>query len=313
MSKVMCYGNGTHRSAKRLGVWLWCMALLGAATAPVELATGAEDNAVDAAEPVNTPEIDPTTPAPLTLYQPPTRIAPARPRYPELERRALAEGWVSLNFMVSPEGKPYEITVTDSIGGKAFESSAIAALEKTRYTPASLDGKPIDAGQNFGFSFVIEGGVPYARRAFVKRYRNVMKFAGVGDLDQALKELTQMQPRNLYEDAYYQSGLAMIATKKREPEAVKRAARRALQRSEIHDNEPYLPKELVRQLTQMLMLAELETFDLVAAERSAHSLLKEETDTAAISRLESVLASVNQVRHSTGYFDVHGEINVDYG
>lgn len=51
-----------------------------------------------------------------------------------------------MNFMVNPEGEPYEIEVTDFVGDEAFRKAALKAVETWRFEPAMLNGEAIDAG-----------------------------------------------------------------------------------------------------------------------------------------------------------------------
>jgi TonB family protein len=55
------------------------------------------------------------------------------------------EGWVQLGFMVDGTGKPFEVTVNSSSGNRVFERQAIAAIERSAFTPGLLNGQPIDS------------------------------------------------------------------------------------------------------------------------------------------------------------------------
>lgn len=70
----------------------------------------------------------------IQTYAAPVPIERAVPQYPATSLRRGAEGWVEFNFMVSPEGKPYEVYVIDHAGDDAFvgeesQSDAESALE----------------------------------------------------------------------------------------------------------------------------------------------------------------------------------------
>jgi len=47
------------------------------------------------------------------------------------------EGWVVLNMMIDPQGKPYEAMVVDSSGNPAFEKAAL----RSRYCSQSPSRK----------------------------------------------------------------------------------------------------------------------------------------------------------------------------
>ena len=91
----------------------------------------------------------------LEVFIGPKPIDLKTPKYPRKEQRLGKEGWVQLNFMISPEGKPYEVVVTDSVGSEAFEKTALRTLKRWTYEPALMDGVPIDAGSNFKIVFAL--------------------------------------------------------------------------------------------------------------------------------------------------------------
>ena len=72
------------------------------------------------------------------------------PTYP-LASAEGGEGWVILNLMVDPEGKPYEATVVESTGNPALEKAALEAPRVALRT-GPMNGTPIDAGGNYKVS-----------------------------------------------------------------------------------------------------------------------------------------------------------------
>jgi TonB family protein len=48
------------------------------------------------------------------------------------------EGWVELNLMVDPTGRPFEVTVARSSGNKGFEEAAVKAMEASALTQRQL-------------------------------------------------------------------------------------------------------------------------------------------------------------------------------
>ena len=78
--------------------------------------SGEEPTSADPTLPVGDVEIA------IETYTPPKlRRAEIEPlKYPRRQEARNQEGWVLLNFMVDPQGEPYEIEVTDSIGDEAF-------------------------------------------------------------------------------------------------------------------------------------------------------------------------------------------------
>ena len=67
------------------------------------------------------------------------------PEYPISDARRKKEGWVEIGFTISDFGTVIETKILDSNGGKGFEKSSLAALEKWRYAPKFEDGKPVES------------------------------------------------------------------------------------------------------------------------------------------------------------------------
>lgn len=69
----------------------------------------------------------------------------SNPKYPISDVRKRKEGWVKIGFTISDFGTVTETKILGSKGGKGFEKSSLAALEKWRYAPKFEDGKPVEA------------------------------------------------------------------------------------------------------------------------------------------------------------------------
>lgn len=91
-------------------------------------------------------EIASESPAVVETFKPPERIKNGHLAFPRRAQLKGQEGWVLMNYMVDPNGTPYDITVVRSSGGKEFEVAARKSVESTEYAPAMLNGVPIDAG-----------------------------------------------------------------------------------------------------------------------------------------------------------------------
>ena len=72
-----------------------------------------------------------------------TRLEYRAPDYPRRAFRFEQEGWVELEFTVGPDGRPAEIEVTstDESSNGVFNDNAVAALERWRYEPVTVDGQ----------------------------------------------------------------------------------------------------------------------------------------------------------------------------
>ncbi|MBY5992439.1 energy transducer TonB [Ferrimonas balearica] len=83
------------------------------------------------------------------------RVAPGYPT--EMARRG-KEGMVILDLVIDAQGFVAESRVRESTGGKAFERSAIKALEGWRYAPRFEDGEPVAAETMVRLDFSLNRG-----------------------------------------------------------------------------------------------------------------------------------------------------------
>ncbi len=60
------------------------------------------------------------------------------------------EGTVHLSFTVLPSGKVTDVYPLDAVGVEGFRRHAVAGLKRSRFTPATYDGKPV--AQNISFT-----------------------------------------------------------------------------------------------------------------------------------------------------------------
>jgi len=96
-----------------------------AASAPVE----ADNEALGA--PVVPPRVDAH------------RLNNPSPAYPRQSRRLREEGTVILELVILPDGSVGEIKVATSSGYSRLDETALAAVKRWRYVPATRGGKPI--------------------------------------------------------------------------------------------------------------------------------------------------------------------------
>ena len=67
---------------------------------------------------------------------PPKVIDRESPRYPKKALEREIEGWVSVGFVIDTQGMPTDITVIDSEPNNTFDSAAISAVKRWRFSPA---------------------------------------------------------------------------------------------------------------------------------------------------------------------------------
>ncbi len=85
---------------------------------------------------------DPAQPIYSTgAVRPPERIVFFMPKYPEVARKARAEGKVMLEIVVGPSGDVEVVTIVRS--NPLFDAAAVEAVRKWKYHPALQSGRPV--------------------------------------------------------------------------------------------------------------------------------------------------------------------------
>ncbi len=88
---------------------------------------------------------------PRLLYFP----RPENPKPPPLKKRSeLSEGWVSLEFQVTPNGQVRALKTVESEPAKLMEYRVRRSMRVARYRPRYVEGQAVEAGeQNFTYRF----------------------------------------------------------------------------------------------------------------------------------------------------------------
>lgn len=136
------------------------------------------------------------------------------PKYPKSAASKGQEGWVTLSFVVNEDGSTSDILVEDS-SNKVFEKSAIRAVKKWDYKPATMDGKIIHQCKNkVQLDFKLSKQTKAASRWFVSQYKKASSLLEESKLTQAQEVISQIQSRgrwNAYEDLFFNMLLIRVA------------------------------------------------------------------------------------------------------
>mgnify|MGYP002859018926 CR=1 FL=1 len=116
--------------------------------------------------------------------------SPAQPLYPRQAVTRLEEGFVIVNYMIDAEGKPFEIEVAES-SNRRFERNAVRAVKNGSYTPATLNGVPLDSGRVHVINFIMHGGVG-ASDQFMTELRRFHKALQDKNFDRARRLLERL-------------------------------------------------------------------------------------------------------------------------
>ena len=75
--------------------------------------------------------------------------------YPEIALEREIEGWVDVEFVVTPAGNTAEITVVDASHARYFREEAVAAVEQWRFEPVIFMGEAIPQHAFIRLEFVL--------------------------------------------------------------------------------------------------------------------------------------------------------------
>lgn len=106
----------------------------------------------------------------------PQPITKVNPFYPELAVKAGLEGRVFVKALVGKDGKVIDAVVVDNAGEKSpeiFHQTALEAAKQWTFTPAELQGKPVEVWVAIPFKFGLSGAAKLfspAEREVIERY-----------------------------------------------------------------------------------------------------------------------------------------------
>lgn len=84
-----------------------------------------------------------------------------KPAWPKESLRREEEGKVVINFLVGGDGKVLEARVRKSSGFPLLDQAAQQAVERCRFSPEYVDGKPVQAWQNLQYVWTLEDPNPW--------------------------------------------------------------------------------------------------------------------------------------------------------
>jgi TonB family protein len=142
---------------------------------------------------------------PAESYLPAKPLARTNPDYPDRALRLNQEGWVTLSFVVTPDGSVTETMIEDSNGLEYFERAAVASVSKWQYEPARRNGEPVEEAMMQTTIYFQLSGAQGADRAFRQNYTKIVELLQAGDVAAAGAEVDALNAKgtsNLYEDAW---------------------------------------------------------------------------------------------------------------
>lgn len=84
------------------------------------------------------------------------RVREVPPVYPRDARRAGAEGWVQVEFTITPDGSTRDLQVRDSAPKQVFDKAALDSVSKWRFEPIRKNGTPVAQRAVLQVRFVLD-------------------------------------------------------------------------------------------------------------------------------------------------------------
>lgn len=246
-----------------------------------------------------------TGPVDLEIFEGPRMKDVKPPPYPMSERYKGNEGWVGLNFMIDPQGRPYELAVTSSSGNKAFEQSALEAALKWTFEPASIGGKPIDGAHQIKVLFRMTEPATGVSREFFLAHKRLLRAIKSQDRSVADAELAKIEAHNLYEDAYL--NVARYTYYHAWGNAQQQTA--ALKAAIAGEDLPtYLPKGRFAAALQLLFPLQVSAQDYAGAMVTWRKLQSSKVDKKVLADWKPVVDQIETLSKDERSYKVPGEI-----
>ncbi len=192
-----------------------------------------------------------STPAVTTDYE--------TPKYPKELLRKNIEGYVDIRFVVGTDGAVKNMTVQNLVGSQEFATATMETLGKRKYTPATLNGVPVEQSQIARQIFNITGPNG-ARRKMMDAYNQSVKLVTENKIEEASEILsaTQSAPElNFYERGMLANIMALIAINKKDYHAVRSIVH--LPTSQFRNK---VPPEALKSMMRYRMVADLNLGDV---------------------------------------------------
>lgn len=229
------------------------------------------------------------------------------PRYPSAEAARGGEGWVLLSYVVNDKGETVDPIIEDSTGPRIFEKTALKALRKSIYTPATLDGKPVQqCYTKRKYTFQLDGGTKGARQTFVFKYKKARKAILKDDLQtaqQLISELQEKGKRNLYEESFFW----ILKSAYHEAKGNHHARMQSLRRALAYEN-GYLPQDLFNSSAVRLFQLEAHYGEYAEAMESYQMLKDSPKSENGLELIQDVADKIVKLAESDQPFRVNGEI-----
>jgi TonB family protein len=220
------------------------------------------------------------------------------PTYPMSALRRGREGWAKVSFIITEQGEVLEPMIEES-SDPDFDEPTLKAIEKWRYTPATVDGKPVEQSMvKTIIRYQLEGGgngpVTGATGKFIKKYGEVLDLIVAKNFSAAASLLQELEEGrlNFYEASWlwWMKYVYMDAAGTGDLSAQERALRKALGSSE-NELDDYLRPDVYVAAYQRLAVVRARSGDLSGAAEAFEQLKASQTARTS-KRYAEVVASL---------------------
>lgn len=249
-----------------------------------------------------------TQPIPVEVFRDAKPKYIYMPHYPDEERADGGSGWVVVSLMVDAVGKPFEPAVIASTGDKAFEQLAVEAAGRSRYVPATLNGRPIDSATQIRFNCVNHSFTPGERRVFIEQYRRLeaaFKTRDRAAADVAMRKLQKLKIATLDEDTNYRLAVYKYAYQ------WGNTAQQLFAIRQVLFDESYLSRAQDRGALLSGVGLDLDAHDYGDALQIWKRLKKAGIDQMTAAKLDFVIRQLQQLRTNDVAYKVDGTLSDD--
>ncbi len=215
------------------------------------------------------------------------------------------EGWVRVDFIVTPDGRVTDPIILDSIGGVGFEQAALDALDGWRFaTPADR----AQLGNNIAeMRFEVRRGRDLATSNFLRRYRRIMTHVHNGETAEAraqLNEAIALGGWNLYEETM----LALMAGRVEDQEGNSIGKLGHYRRALAVDDHNALTGQDRRDLLKRIFEVEHASGQYTAALATSERLRAEAGSKADLESIAPALAAIRETLESDAALTARGRL-----
>ncbi|MDJ0758367.1 MAG: TonB family protein [Woeseiaceae bacterium] len=210
------------------------------------------------------------------------------PAFPEDEdMRKGQEGWVQLNFVVAPDGSVVDPIVVDSVGGEAFEQSAVDAVSDWTFEPSDEEV----ANNSVAIRFERSNDSGKASRNFMRWYKMILTDLASDKVEDARANLERAKAFggwNLYESSI----LAIVEGRVADGEGNDNLRREALRQALNIGDSNALNAKTKRELLASLVRIETEQQRFVDAGEALDALRDTKGHASVIESLEEEIRAL---------------------